>query len=122
MSIAYRMTYSPKWKNIGTRGINAGLARMAADIHRMAVINAPIAHREDYKPGQWRRMIPGALKNSGRFTGYGLRYTITFGGGAVPYARVREYQNRLHPDTRFYLQRAGKVAASRGTTYFRKVL
>lgn len=103
--MGYRFTYDPSWKGRGTRAMQKGLARLAAAIHEQAVKNAPKRSR--------------ALANSGQFTQSGeLRYTVKFGGGSVPYAKKREYENKLHPDTRFYLRRARDSAAGRVDSFF----
>ena len=97
--MGYRFTYNPSWKSKGTQIMRKGLARMLSDIHQQAVLNAPKKTR--------------ALANSGRFKmESGLKGKVTFGGGDVPYAKRREYENRLHPSTRFYLKRAAQSVQS----------
>lgn len=78
---------------------------MMTDILKMARQNAPV--------------LTGALRNSGRFQQLStVKWRITFGNARVPYARIREYVNRLHPNTVRYLQRARNTAASRAKSYF----
>lgn len=49
-----------------------------------------------------------ALINSGRIVRNGLAdYSVVFGGGQVPYARMRHYVNRRNPQTLGYLEKAG---------------
>lgn len=103
--MGYRFTYNPGWKSKGTKIMRKGLARMLSDIHQQAVLNAPKKSR--------------ALINSGRFKmESGLKGKVTFGGGDVPYAKRREYENKLHPSTRFYLKRAGQSVSSKADSYF----
>lgn len=103
--MGYRFTYNPGWKSKGTKIMRKGLARMLSDIHQQAVLNAPKKSR--------------ALINSGRFNmESGLKGKVTFGGGDVPYAKRREYENKLHPSTRFYLKRAGQSVQSKADSYF----
>lgn len=78
---------------------------MMTDILKMARQNAPV--------------LTGALRNSGRFQQLStVKWRITFGNSRVPYARIREHMNRLHPNTVRYLQRARNTAASRAKSYF----
>lgn len=78
---------------------------MMTDILKMARQNAPV--------------LTGALRNSGRFQQLStVKWRITFGNSRVPYARIREHVNRLHPNTVRYLQRARNTAASRAKSYF----
>lgn len=103
--MGYRFTYNPGWKSKGTQIMRKGLARMLSDIHQQAVLNAPKKSR--------------VLINSGRFNmESGLKGKVTFGGGDVPYAKRREYENKLHPSTRFYLKRAGQSVQSKADSYF----
>lgn len=106
--MSYRLRMVPGWKNIPLQMMQQGVARMATDIHAQAVRNAP------YKSG--------ALRNSGRFTRKGkLTWAVIFGGNGVDYAALRETTNRLHPETRFYLKRAGESAQARFASYFGRV-
>lgn len=105
----YTFTYNPGLVANGRRNINLGLTRMVTDIHSRAVMNAPKLTR--------------ALANSGRFQKTGpMSYTVTFGGGRVRYARVREYYNNLHPNTRFYLKNAGNSVAANASHYFQNII
>ena len=51
-----------------------------------------------------------------------MRGYVVFGGGRVPYARRREYENRKHPQTKHYLRNAANKAAARKDTYFTGIL
>lgn len=81
-----------KSKIISGKFLNDGLLELATDIHRRAVINAPID--------------TGALKNSGKVEKVSKGYSISFGGPRVPYAVRRHFENRKNPQTKLYLFRA----------------
>lgn len=67
---------------------------MATDIHRVASMNAPV--------------LSGALVKSGRIKKNGqANYSVIYGGGSIPYAKRRHYENKKHPGTLKYLERAG---------------
>ena len=104
--MSYRLQLSAKWtRKLSTQQLNEGGVRMMTDILKMARQNAPV--------------LTGALRNSGRFQQLStVKWRITFGNARVPYARIREHVNRLHPNTVRYLQRARNTAASRAKSYF----
>jgi hypothetical protein len=104
--MSYRLQLSSDWaRKLSTQQLNKGGVRMMTDILKMARQNAPV--------------LTGALRNSGRFQQVStLKWRITFGNSRVPYARIREHMNRLHPNTVRYLQRARNTAASRVKSYF----
>ena len=102
----YRIKLTKDWtRKLSTQQLNEGGVRMMTDILKMARQNAPV--------------LTGALRNSGCFQQLSsVKWRITFGNSRVPYARIREYVNRLHPNTVRYLQRARNTAASRAKSYF----
>ena len=104
--MSYRLQLSTEWtRKLSTQQLNEGGVRMMTDILKMARQNAPV--------------LTGALRNSGRFQQIStVKWRITFGNARVPYARIREHVNRLHPNTVRYLQRARNTAASRAKSYF----
>ena len=104
--MSYRLQLSADWaRKLSTKQLNEGGVKMMTDILKMARQNAPV--------------LTGALRNSGRFQQLStVKWRITFGNGRVPYARIREHVNRLHPNTVRYLQRARNTAASRAKSYF----
>lgn len=104
--MSYQLKVTAEWaRKLSTKQLNEGGVRMMTDILRMARQNAPVK--------------TGALRNSGRFQQVGnTHWQITFGNGRVPYARIREHENRLHPNTIRYLARAASTASSRTKTYF----
>lgn len=104
--MSYRLQLSAEWtRKLSTQQLNEGGVKMMTDILKMARQNAPV--------------LTGALRNSGRFQQLStVKWRITFGNARVPYARIREHVNRLHPNTVRYLQRARNTAASRAKSYF----
>ena len=104
--MSYRLQLSADWaRKLSTKQLNEGGVKMMTDILKMARQNAPV--------------LTGALRNSGRFQQIStVKWRITFGNARVPYARIREHVNRLHPNTVRYLQRARNTAASRAKSYF----
>lgn len=102
----YQLKITPTWtRKLSTQQLNKGGARMMTDILRLARQNAPVK--------------TGALRNSGRFQQIGnTHWQITFGNSRIPYARLREHTNRLHPNTTHYLERAARTANTRTKTYF----
>lgn len=104
--MSYHLKTSASWtRKLSTQQLNKGGVRLITDILRMARQNAPIQ--------------TGALRNSGRFQQANtLKWRITFGNGRVPYARLREHVNRLHPNTTRYLERAAATANNKIKTYF----
>lgn len=104
--MSYQLKVSATWaRKLSTQQLNKGGVRMMTDILRLARQNAPVK--------------TGALRNSGRFQQVGnTHWQITFGNSRVPYARLREHTNRLHPNTTRYLERAARTASNRTKTYF----
>lgn len=104
--MSYQLKVNATWaRKLSTQQLNKGGVRMMTDILRMARQNAPVK--------------TGALRNSGRFQQTGdTHWQVTFGNGRVPYARIREHTNRLHPNTTRYLERAARTASARTKTYF----
>jgi hypothetical protein len=76
------------------RQLQASALEMATDVHRRAIMLAPVE--------------TGALRNSGRVERLSLAaYRIIFGSDRVPYARRRHFENFKNPQTVRYLYRAG---------------
>ena len=91
MTLVAKVTMKSGWDS--TAGLERGLAEMATDIHKRAVILAPKDTR--------------ALVNSGNISRTGDKeYTIKFGSTAVPYARRRHFENKKNPQTLGYLSKA----------------
>ena len=109
MTYKVRVKFNYSWTTQGRNALGIGLARMVTDIHQRATMLAPVD--------------TGALVNSGRFEKTGdLHYKIIFGNSRVPYAALRERQNRLHPGTRFYLKRAGEYGQRNVNKYFNHII
>lgn len=105
-----RFTSRIKHWNAASEGkIDLAVLEMATDIHRTSAILAPKDSR--------------ALVNSGRIERKGsASYSVVYGGGAVPYARRRHFENRLHPGTLAYLERAGDAAGRNVKRYLRSLM
>lgn len=77
--------------------LDVAVLEMATDIHRTSAVMAPKDSR--------------ALVNSGRIERKGsASYSVVYGGGSVPYARRRHFENRKTPGSLLYLERAGDAA------------
>lgn len=87
-----RIPGKSKSKIVSGKFLNDGLLEFVTDIHRRAIINAPIQ--------------TGALKNSGRIEKIMGGYAVKFGNSRVPYAIRRHFENKKNPQTRLYLYRA----------------
>ena len=84
--------------------IGDALARMGDSILNLAQMYAPV--------------LTGALRADGRVVKEPNSVTVRFGGFSVPYARRRHYENNKHPDTKYYLERAGNQVAKQGVQYY----
>lgn len=83
-----------KWTPETIKKVDVVAMSMAVDIHRQAVMNAPVKE--------------GALKSSGRFKRKGVaNYDVSFGGTSggfnVPYARIQELGGTIKPRNADYL-------------------
>lgn len=92
MSLDYKLTWDNGKLTDIQRKTNVGLLRMGFDIASRARYNAPVK--------------TGALRNDIRTTTSGSSVYVLAGSSRVPYARRREYENRLHPSTTHYMGRA----------------
>lgn len=92
MAASYKLTWNNGKLSEVQRKTNAGLFRMGFDIASKARYNAPI--------------LTGALRNDIRTTASEGYVYVLAGSSRVPYARRREYENRLHPSTTHYMGRA----------------
>lgn len=85
--------------------INNALSKMGTAIKNRAEMYAPV--------------LTGALRADGRVVKDSPdSVTVRFGGFSVPYARRRHYENNLHPETKYYLERAGNQVAKMGVKNF----
>lgn len=93
--------------------IKEGMFQMGYDMANQARRNAPV--------------LTGALRNSIRVEPENNVVYVKAGGNVagyrIDYALKREYENRLHPDTRFYMKRAQEKIMSGDfmTKYFKGV-
>jgi hypothetical protein len=113
--MSLRVTINKGVYEQGRQVMRNGLDRMLTGIHKDAVTNAPIGKAPEDKH-------PGRLKDSGRFKLQDMKGYVAFGGGSVPYAKRREYENHRHPGTRFYLHRAVAKAQAHADNYFQRIL
>ena len=96
--------YSAKVLTEEQKRINGALSKMGTSILNYAQMYAPVK--------------TGALRADGRILKAEDSITVRFGGFSVPYARRRHYENNLHPDTKYYLERAGNQVAKQGVQYY----
>lgn len=59
-------------------------------------------------------ILTGALRQSGRLKVKKNEVDVIFGGGDVPYAKIRHYVNHKNPQTLRYLERAGNARTQQG--------
>lgn len=96
------------WSAKTERNLDIGMLDLATVIHRDAGNLAP--------------RDTGALIASGRIRKNGVgNYSIVFGGGSVPYAKRRHYENRKHPGTLNYLKRAGDANSKQIKQYLKGI-
>lgn len=94
------------WSQKKAQDLDIAVLDAVTDIHRGAGILAPKASR--------------ALVNSGRIVKKGIgHYAVVFGGGRVPYAKRRHFENRKTPTSLRYLERAGDSTARNFRRYIR---
>lgn len=97
-----------EWTGSTEQKLDIAVLEMATDIHRQSGVLAPKLTR--------------ALVNSGKITKVGKgHYTVSYGGGSVPYARRRHYENKKHPSTLKYLERAGDNVSRNAKSYLRGI-
>jgi len=101
MKAKLTQTLTTKWLPRAMKIADTAALEIATDIHRRASMLAP--------------KDTSALVASGRVESRAKGgYTVTFGGGRVPYARLRHYVNKKNPQSLGYLERAGD-SVSRGS-------
>jgi hypothetical protein len=105
--MAVRFTSRIKqWSAKKTRELDVSMLDLMTTIHRDAGNLAPVD--------------TGSLVDSGRIVRHGLGYySVIFGGGQVPYARRRHYENSKNPGTLRYLQRAGDANSKNFKRYIK---
>ncbi len=83
-----------QWTADTDRKLDVAFLEMATDIHRTSAMLAPKDTRNLVNSGRIERVKEG-------------HYTVSYGGGSVPYARIRHYENNKNPQTLGYLEKAG---------------
>lgn len=97
------------WSEKTAKQLDVSMLNLATVIHRDAGNLAPVD--------------TGALVASGRVERHGEGdYSIIFGGGEVPYAKRRHWQNRRNPQTLHYLLRAGDANSRSFKQYVKRYL
>lgn len=110
MAIKTEVTMVKDWVGKLGQATEEGLFDMITDVHKRAVILAPV---ED-----------GHLANSGKIEKITRGYSLTFGSSRVPYARRRHFENNKNPQTKRYLSKAAdSVFRAEPAKYFsRKIV
>ena len=104
-NVTVKVTTTRDWGRLIEKQLQAGLNSLGTEILNEAVQNAPI--------------LTGALRASGTLTQEGALARVRFGNEDVPYARMRHFVNNLHPDTKYYLQRAGDQVTGHAADFFK---
>jgi len=105
--MAVKVTYNSNWtKVIKGDWTEKGLLELTTDVHRRSKMLAPVLTR--------------ALVNSGVIESIPNGYRVKYGSPRVPYARKRHFENNKHPQTKYYLSKAGEsVARGDKSKYFK---
>lgn len=97
-----------QWTDKTEQKLDIAVLEMATDIHRVSGMLAPKDTR--------------ALVNSGEIRRNGVaNYSVKYGGGPVPYARRRHYENKKTPSSLRYLERAGDSVSQNVKRYIRGI-
>jgi hypothetical protein len=98
-----------QWTAETDKKLDGAVLEMATDIDRGAKILGPKATR--------------ALVNSGRIKRKGqAHYSVIFGGGSVPYARRRHFENKKTPSSLRYLERSGDSVSRNVKRYIKGII
>jgi hypothetical protein len=108
--MAFRFTSRiTQWADSTEKKLDLAVLEMATDIHRISGTLAPKQTR--------------ALVNSGQIVRKGkANYSVKYGGGAVPYAKRRHYENKKTPSSLHYLERAGDLVSRNVVRYVKENL
>jgi hypothetical protein len=101
-------SYIKAWTSKTEGKLDLAVLEIATDIHRVSSILAPKASRALVNSGRIERKGPG-------------NYSVIYGGGAVPYARRRHFENKKTPSSLKYLERAGDAAGRNIKRYLRGI-
>lgn len=104
--MGFRITSRIKqWQTANEQKFDVSMLSMVTDVHRIAVMNAPIK--------------TGALRSSGVINKLApMNYEVRFGDSRVPYAKKRHEENTKNPQTILYLKRAGDYTTKNVNKYF----
>lgn len=92
-----KISFNNNWNTVVDEvWTDKGLLELITDIDRRSKVLAP--------------RDTGALINSAKITSVRNGYDLTYGSGRVPYARRRFYENKKHPQTKYYLTNAADSA------------
>jgi hypothetical protein len=106
--VRFTTRLTSKWLPETEGKLDLSVLDAVTDIHREASILAPKASR--------------ALVNSGRVKREGpAHYKVIFGGGAVPYARRRHFENKKTPGSLRYLERPGDTTSRNFKRYIKGI-
>lgn len=107
--MAVRFTSRIKeWTSETAMKMDFAVLEMATDIHRVSAMLAPKDKRN--------------LVNSGRIQREGqAHYKVIYGGGSVPYARIRHFENKKTPSSLRYLENAGDSTSRNIKRYLRGI-
>lgn len=97
----------PTWSERTEQDLYKGMLNLVTDIDTRSAQIAPV--------------LTGALVNSRKIEDKGNgEFELSYGSSKVPYARRRYYENRLHPDSTEWLEKAAdSVARSDKEKYFK---
>ncbi len=79
-------------------------------INKLDKLFATVATRIHRTSGRYSPYKTGALVASTQIRRHGTaKYEVSVGGGSVPYAKRRHFENRKNPQTLRYLEKAGDL-------------
>ena len=108
MGVRFTTKLVSQWTPATSRKLDLKVFDLATRIHRDAMRYAPVLTGNLVASGRVMRKSAGS-------------YQIVFGGGRVPYALRRHYENRAHPSTLRYLERAGNENSRRFISELRSI-
>lgn len=97
-----------QWSEKKVLDLDVAVLSAVTDIHRVAGIFAPKDSRALVNSGQIKKRAIG-------------HYAVIFGGGRVPYAKRRHFENKKTPSSLHYLERAGDSTARNFKRYVKGI-
>lgn len=94
------------WTANTAKKLDIAVLEMATDIHRTSAMLAPKDTRNLVNSGRIKRVKQG-------------NYQVSYGGGSIPYAKRRHYENKKNPQTIGYLEKAGDNVVRNVKRYIR---